>query len=93
MSAPFFIIAGTQSEAHNWMATNFYSPAKAVYVSEPSILRGQHNPHGIFIGTWWSRKDAFDILVQLKVCSSDNNPKLTEAAIFYESKLNENKFY
>lgn len=41
------------------------------YVNGPNTLRGVSDPHGVFVGTWYERKDIRDIIVQIMAASKD----------------------
>lgn len=77
-----FVIAGTFSqfawfkkclegkmfrEGLTWNSTNI------IYVSDSLYLRGCRNIHGYKVGTWYERKDIFEIELQLKLIDSADN--------------------
>ena len=37
------------------------------YVNGPDTLRGVTDPHGVFVGSWYQRKDIHDIILQITV--------------------------
>jgi hypothetical protein len=80
-----YIIAGNYDQYCAWAADKM-SVNNCRYVSSPDILRGIENPHGVFIGTWYERKDIDDILVQLVAASLSDNPALRKAIDYYEDK-------
>jgi hypothetical protein len=43
---------------------------QAVYVDNPSRLKGYDQPHGKFVGTWYERDDIYVILNLLKIAGS-----------------------
>lgn len=61
----------TWTTAHNIENVN-----QLCYVSSVDSIRGIRNPHGLFIGEWYKRKDAYDILQQLMIASSPPNKTL-----------------
>ena len=64
-----FIIAGTYREYRDWCIKNHYM-TQAVYVDNPSRLKGYDQPHGKFVGTWYERDDIYVILNLLKIAGS-----------------------
>lgn len=50
----------------------------AIYVSSVHVLKGYREPHGLFIGTWYRRKDIEEIVLQLQVASSITPEKAQE---------------
>ena len=85
-----YIIAGNIDQYRNWAADKM-SVNHCQYVGGPDILRGIENPHGVFIGTWYERKDIQEILARLLSASRVENPELRKAIKYYEDKLNERK--
>jgi hypothetical protein len=85
-----YIIAGNIDQYRNWAADKM-SVNHCQYVGGPDILRGIENPHGIFIGTWYERKDIQEILARLLASSRVENPELRKAIKYYEEKQNERK--
>lgn len=82
-----YIIAGNVNEYQNWLFHQKTTNCR--YVGGPDILRGIENPHGVFIGTWYERKDIQEILVRLLTASRVENPALRKAIKYYEDKQNE----
>ena len=80
-----YIIAGNIDQYRNWAADKM-SVNHCQYVGGPDILRGIENPHGVFIGTWYERKDIYDILLNLLTASRVENPELRKAIKYYEDK-------
>jgi len=80
-----YIIAGNIEQYRNWAADKM-SVNHCQYVGGPDILRGIRDPHGVFIGTWYQRKDIDDILMQLVAASRTDNPALRKAIDYYEDK-------
>lgn len=85
-----YIIAGNIDQYRNWAADKM-SVNHCQYVGGPDILRGIENPHGVFIGTWYERKDIQEILARLLASSRVENPELRKAIKYYEEKQNERK--
>ena len=66
-----FVIAGTVSEAEQWIKGNLekrkndgvttLSWSDYVIVRDPTKLKGYSQPHGVFIGSWRDRKDMEEI--------------------------------
>ena len=83
-----YIIAGNIDQYRNWAADKM-SVNHCQYVGGPDILRGIENPHGVFIGTWYERKDIQEILARLLATSRVENPELRKAIRYYEEKQNE----
>ena len=79
-----YIIAGNVNEYQNWLFHQKTTNCR--YVGGPDILRGIENPHGVFIGTWYNRKDIHEILNRLVVSSRVNNPGLNKAIEYYGSR-------
>ena len=78
MSQKIYIIAGNYDQYKQWkyergLYGNF------VFVAAPDAFRGIENPGGRFIGTWYERPDAFDILMQLRICSRQPNLAVEKA--------------
>jgi len=80
-----YIIAGNIDQYRNWAADKM-SVNHFLYVSGPDMIRGIENPHGIFIGTWYERKDIYDILLNLLTASRVENPEIRKAIKYYEDK-------
>lgn len=85
-----YIIAGNIDQYRNWAADKM-SVNHCQYVGGPDILRGIENPHGVFIGTWYERKDIQEILARLLASSRVENPELRKAIKYYEDKQYERK--
>ena len=69
MSLNLFVVAGTWDEYEKFknecIHSGRYFGNTFVYVSSTNILRGQANPDGVFIGTWYDRSDIDDIMLVL----------------------------
>jgi hypothetical protein len=78
-----FVIAGTYDEYRYWTrldATRRWAQGETsitlshyTYVSGPDTLLGHRNPHGVFYGTWRTRKDMQHIFHQLLVATDGVN--------------------
>lgn len=83
-----FVIAGNRQQADQWIKTNLEKRSKSgsttlswsdyVVVSDVNKLRGIQDPHGVFIGTWRERLDAYEI-VQTLIYNSIHVNKQLEA--------------
>ena len=76
----YFVIAGTYEEARRWTALNkhrVYNEEEGIqvgairYVASVEILKGIHEPKGVFIGTWCKHPDIENILTQLKISGAN----------------------
>jgi len=65
------VIAGNYDQANIWMHARQKRTVTHTVVHNADQLRGMRNPNGIFIGTWRSRKDIFEILNMLLVQMTD----------------------
>ena len=67
-----YVIAGGWEEyekfKNNCLYSDRYPNHKFVYVIDAYTFRGQENPDGIFIGTWYNRSDIDDIMIALLAC-------------------------
>jgi len=81
-----YIISGNYDQYKQWTWERGVDRKDFVFVGGPDILRGIRDPHGVFIGTWYERKDIDDILVQLVAASRVDNPALRKALDYYEDK-------
>ena len=80
MSQKIYIIAGNYDQYKQWVwERGLYGNKDFVFVTAPDAFRGIDNPGGRFIGTWYERPDAFDILMQLRICSRKTNPAIEKA--------------
>jgi hypothetical protein len=84
-----YIIAGTSEQARNWLRekeyyTGFsYKPQDFQIITDVFQLRGIENPSGVFVGTWYQRKDIRDILEVLLTCMRETNEGVMKALKFY----------
>ena len=97
-----YVIAGNTCEAKQWIDQDMQ---RRMYLGEPvftneyyilhnaECLRGQHNPSGIFVGSWKKRKDLFDIHNMLLVRMSHDNPshKVIQT-LLVDYLINENQY-
>lgn len=89
----YFVIAGTYEEALRWTALNKHrvyaiggiSAGGIRYVASVEILKGIHEPKGIFIGTWYRRPDISEILSQL-IASRADTKQIQHAMDYYYSE-------
>jgi hypothetical protein len=56
-----FIFAGTYQQARDWMRVNNKNPNDWVYINSAERLRGYENCNYIRYGTWYERKDSWEI--------------------------------
>ena len=78
----YYVIAGTKEQFNGFILAKSLelfaqghtsiSLSHFVYVSSPDVLRGVRDPHGWFYGTWQTRQDILDILIQLRLQSKNN---------------------
>ena len=78
---PLYIIAGNYDEYAKWINQKGLHHQDWRYISRAQDIRGIENPGGIFIGTWYQRPDAFDIIAQLRVCSRERNEAIEKALV------------
>lgn len=76
---PTFVIAGTHEQAKDWITKDrnkhlengtFRYTGDYVIVSNPTVLKGYSDPHGVFIGTWYERPDISEIFLLIRVAST-----------------------
>lgn len=76
-----FVISGNHSQYNDWKNRNYpemllngdiQGLQDIIYVSSIERLRGVSNPKGIFIGTWYERKDIQDLIIQLRVAGVES---------------------
>jgi len=79
----YYVVAGNGVQYSQWIKERGLSPKEWVYVSGRDTLRGIRNPEGRFIGTWYERKDAFDILTVLGVATDVKNENLEKALLMW----------
>lgn len=70
MNEVIFVIAGDYQQFMSYKLRK-NTGQKFVYVSTIDTLRGQKDPHGVFIGTWRQRQDIHVILEELMVRSTN----------------------
>ncbi len=68
-----FVIAGTDKEFWDYAKKQVGDP-NLVMVHKPEVLHHNDKPHGVFIGTWRSRKDLFEIFNALEILWNFQNP-------------------
>lgn len=85
MNDKIFVISGNHAEFKTFMHKKMnqlceqyneegrmfnISMSNFVYVSGPDTLRGHHNIHGYFYGTFRNRSDIRDIVRQIRLCNN-----------------------
>ena len=84
-----YIIAGTFDQAKQWLREKeyymgfSYRPQDFRIIAEADQLRGLENPHGVFIGTWYQRKDIRKILDVLMTSMRETNEGVLKALKVY----------
>ena len=78
-----YIVAGNYDQYSQWIKERGLSSSDWVCVFDTNDIRGVRNPGGRFIGTWYERKDAMDILVALRVASDVKNENLEKALVMW----------
>ncbi len=96
-----FVIAGNHDHARIWIKEDVDKRYRAgetsitlsdyIYVSGPEQLRGYSDPHGVFIGNWYERKDIREILTILHMSGNKVNTQILKALQVYGEYVNENK--
>lgn len=83
-----FVVAGNHAEFIDYRRRKFADLQTAgiavkftdiINVSSPEAIRGYHDPHGVFIGTWKMRKDIGEVINLLQMCQTNafSNKSLT----------------
>lgn len=76
----YFVIAGTHDQYVDWKKRNFpellinhqvKGISDIIYVAGADTLKGTSNPKGIFIGTWYTRSNITEIMLQLRISITD----------------------
>ena len=63
-----FVFAGSFSEAERWRVHNSTLPPNRVrYVADGRVLRGYRNQRAVIFGSFWDRRDAQDLIEQVKL--------------------------
>jgi hypothetical protein len=77
MKKRIYVVSGTHNEFMAYkLLKDDYENTNYVYVSSLHVLRGLRDPQGVFYGSWRSRNDILEIVEQLRVCTTTNNPAL-----------------
>ena len=74
-----YIIAGNYEQYSLWIKKKIFSPSVHVYLTNPNTLRGVHNPHGWFIGTWYERDDMeeiFEVLLRAADVTTESHRRI-----------------
>jgi hypothetical protein len=91
-SNTLYIIAGNMEEYLDWAykSNAKYPTHNFYYVMDSTNLRNTHNPDGLFIGTWYDRKDAWEMIQMLvEVCPDPQKQrKFSEILQIYLQKKN-----
>ena len=93
----FFVISGTRDQFVDWRNRNvpellinnqIGNLSDLIYVSSVHVLKGTSNPTGVFIGTWYQRQDMIQVLLQLRIATTDieKMKKLSQARDYYVQK-------
>lgn len=83
-----FVVAGNHAEFIDYRKRKYAEMQTAgiaikltdiINVSSPEAIRGYHDPHGVFIGTWKMRKDIGEVINILQMCQTNafSNKSLT----------------
>lgn len=93
-----FVIAGNHEQARTWIKQNITDYANThgawrslsdyIAVSGPEQLKGYSDPHGVFIGNWYERKDIGEVLTILLQCSNGNSGILKALQVYGEYESN-----
>jgi hypothetical protein len=87
-----YIIAGNVEEYINWVmkSKTKYPTHNFYYVVSFTDFRNTNNPDGLFIGTWYDRKDAWEIVQMLAMVCPDpkKQKKFSEILQIYFQKKN-----
>ena len=78
-----YIVAGNYEQFLLWIRERGLSSSEWVYVVNEYTIKGVRNPGGRFIGTWYERNDAFNILTALSVASDVRNENLEKALVMW----------
>jgi len=77
MKKRIYVVSGTHNEFMAYkLLKDDYENTNYVYVSSAQSLRGLRDPQGVFYGSWRKRNDILEIVEQLRVCTTTNNPAL-----------------
>ena len=91
---PFYVIPGNEKEFQDYAHNHTSRLAKIGMVPRivlfPHDLSSDVNPSGIFIGTWYERKDAWEIVQMLAMVCPDpkKQKKFSELLQIYLQKKN-----
>lgn len=67
----FLVVAGTHQEFENYKRQNQFT-SHYRYVSNPDMVRGLRDLHGVFIGSFRQRKDIIQIVDNLIIATTFN---------------------
>jgi len=75
----YYIISCTRAEAKAWITKNtdrmLRQHLHPVFLAGIDTLRGVSEPKGVFLGEWYTRPDALDIIQQLILSTNDLEKK------------------
>ena len=71
-----FVIAGTDIEFWEYARKHPVPIPDLINVHQPEVLHHNEKPHGVFIGTWRSRPDLFDIFNALEILWNFQHPTI-----------------
>jgi len=82
------VIPGNYNQGLDWAEKNCKkrwnsgdtsaSLSEYIIITDVKQLFGIQNPRGVFVGSWRERNDIHDIVMQLQLCCSGENPRLTK---------------
>lgn len=76
MNKRSYVVSGTHNEFMAYKLNKNDQQTQYVYVSKPEMLRGLRDPKGVFYGSWRNRTDILDVVQQLRVSTTNDNPTL-----------------
>ena len=90
-SNTLYIIAGNMEEYLDWAykSNAKYPTHNFYYVTDFTNLRDTHNPDGVFIGTWRTRKNLPEIFLRLTNRTTYGTDKMTVLVNLWESIKND----
>jgi len=80
-----FIIAGNHQQFLNYVRDKG-NRSSFIYVSDATMLIGYHQPHGVFIGTWYEREDIEYLMGRLQIVGSLSLKKVLKMIDIVEEK-------
>lgn len=64
-----YVIAGNYKEYKYFIDKKKFNPEEYVYVNDADSLRGLHDIHGYYVGTWRSRQDIDSIKLNIEMAN------------------------